>query len=45
MLDQLSQPVAGGRAISTALLSILLTDDGRVLVGAVPVDTLVAASR
>lgn len=45
LLDQLTTPVDGGRALSTALLSVLLTDDGRVLVGAVPVDALVAAAR
>ncbi len=44
MLDELTTPVAGGRALQTALVSVLLTDDGRVLVGAVPVDALVAAA-
>jgi len=43
-LQQLTTPVAGGRALSTALLSVLFTDDGRVLAGAVPVDALVAAA-
>jgi len=43
-LQQLTTPVAGGRAISTALLSVLFTDDGRVFAGAVPVDALVAAA-
>jgi len=41
LLDQLSTPVAGGRVISSALLSVLLLDDGRVLLGAVPPATLV----
>lgn len=45
MLDQLTTPVEGGRALRTALFSVLLTDDGRVLAGAVPVETLVAAAR
>ena len=44
VLEQLTTPVDGGRALSTALLSVLLTDDGRVLVGAVSVDALVAAA-
>jgi hypothetical protein len=35
MLDELTDPVAGGRLLSTTLLSVLLTDDGRLLVGAV----------
>jgi len=44
-LDQLTTPVAdGGRAISTSLVSVLLTKDGRVLAGAVPVQTLVDAA-
>lgn len=41
MLNQLSKPVAGGRVITSALLSVLLTNDGRALVGAVPADRLV----
>ncbi len=45
LLDQLTEPVEGGRAVSTSLLSILFTDDGRVLVGSVPVDALVTAAR
>ena len=36
MLAQLSRPVEGGRTITSALLSVLLTDDGRMLVGSVP---------
>ena len=36
MVRQLSTPVEGGRTITSALLSVLLTDDGRVLVGSVP---------
>lgn len=35
MLDELTERVDGGRLLSTALLSVLLTDDGRVLAGAV----------
>lgn len=45
MLEQLTVPVEGGRALQTALVSVLLTDDGRVLAGAVPVQTLVDAAR
>lgn len=41
LLDQLSTPVPGGRVVSSALLSVLLLDDGRVLAGAVPSDRLV----
>lgn len=39
--DGIFQDVDGGRAISTALVSILLADDGRVLIGSVPVERLV----
>lgn len=45
LLDGLTTPVSGGRALSSSLVSVLLTDDGRVLAGAVPVDALVAAAR
>lgn len=45
MVEQLTVPVEGGRALQTSLLSVLLTDDGRVLGGAVGVDQLVAAAR
>lgn len=40
LLDTLATRVPEGRLVTSALLSILLTDDGRVLVGAVPGDTL-----
>jgi hypothetical protein len=40
-LSALLQPVAGGHALSTSLVSVLVTDDGRVLAGAVPVERLV----
>ncbi|NII41884.1 outer membrane lipoprotein-sorting protein [Curtobacterium flaccumfaciens] len=45
LLDQLTTAVAGGRAVQTTLVSVYLTDDGRVLAGAVPVSTLVAAAK
>jgi outer membrane lipoprotein-sorting protein len=45
LLDQLTRPVDGGRALQTSLVSVYLTDDGRVLAGAVPVSALVAAAE
>ncbi|WP_207454010.1 LolA family protein [Herbiconiux sp. SYSU D00978] len=44
LLDQLTTPVEGGRGVQTTLFSVLLTDDGRMLTGAVPLDALVAAA-
>jgi outer membrane lipoprotein-sorting protein len=41
----LLQAVPGGRGLQTALVSVLLTDDGRVLAGAVPLSALEAAAR
>lgn len=47
-LDQLlatsTRPVAGGRLLHTALLNVLITDDGGWLVGAVTPDVLEAAA-
>ena len=40
---QLTTAVDGGRLVSTSLLNILITDDGRVVAGAVPVHLLQAA--
>ena len=45
LLDELTTSVAGGRALQTSLLSVLLTSDGRVLVGAVPISALEAAAQ
>jgi outer membrane lipoprotein-sorting protein len=45
MLDDLTTPVEGGRALQTSLVSVLLLDDGRVLAGAVPIASLEAAAR
>jgi outer membrane lipoprotein-sorting protein len=45
LLNQLTKQVAGGRALETSLVSVYLTDDGRVLAGAVPVADLVAAAK
>lgn len=44
LLDQVATAVDGGRALETSLLTVLLTDDGRVLAGAVPLDRLLAAA-
>jgi hypothetical protein len=40
LYDQLTTEVPEGRVISSSLVSILITTDGRVLIGAVPVETL-----
>lgn len=40
MLEQLTTEVDGGRVFTSALLTVLLTDDGRVLVGPVDAATL-----
>ena len=45
LFAQLTQPVDGGRALSSSLLSVLITSDGRVLTGAVPVSVLQAAAN
>jgi outer membrane lipoprotein-sorting protein len=42
---RLTTPVAGGRVLRTALVNVLLLDDGRVLAGAVPVSSLESAAR
>ena len=42
LYQQLTTEVDGGRLLSSTLLSVLVTDDGRVLVGAVPGATLQA---
>lgn len=44
VLDALTTPVEGGRVLTSALLTVLLTDDGRVLAGAVPAESLVEAA-
>ena len=44
LLDQLTIAVDGGRALETSLVSVLLTTDGRVFAGAVPVEALQAAA-
>ncbi|WP_348787900.1 DUF2092 domain-containing protein [Leifsonia sp. NPDC080035] len=45
LVARLTQPVDGGRALSTSLVSVLVTADGRVLAGAVPVSALQSAAR
>ena len=44
MLDSLTQPVDGGRLLTTSLLSVFFADDGRVLVGAVTPERLLDAA-
>lgn len=41
LLAALTSPVPGGRVVTTALLSVLITDSGQVLAGAVPAQRLV----
>jgi outer membrane lipoprotein-sorting protein len=41
---RLTQEVGGGRALTTSLVNVLRTVDGRVLVGAVPLDRLQAVA-
>jgi hypothetical protein len=43
-VTRLTTAAAGGRVLHTALVNVLLTDDGRVLAGAVPVSTLESAA-
>ena len=45
MLNQALTEVDGGSALQTSLVSVLVTDDGRILAGAVGVDQLVAAAQ
>ena len=44
LLAQAAVPVAGGRLLSTALLNVLILDDGRVFAGSVPLERLQAAA-
>lgn len=45
MLDGVTTAVDGGRVLQTSLLTVLITDDGRVLAGAVPAERLVQAAQ
>ncbi len=44
MLENLTEQVEGGRVLQTSLLTVLFTDDGRVLAGAVTADRLLDAA-
>lgn len=44
MLEALTQPVDGGRILQTSLVTVLLTEDGRVLAGAVTAERLLDAA-
>lgn len=44
LLDTVTTAVAGGRVLQTSLVTVLLTDDGRVFAGAVPAERLVEAA-
>ena len=44
MLDSLTQAVDGGRMLTTSLVTVLFTDDGRVLAGAVTPERLLDAA-
>jgi outer membrane lipoprotein-sorting protein len=44
VFQQLTKPVDGGRVLSTTLVNVLVTDDGRILAGAVPVSRLEAVA-
>ena len=39
-LESLTRPVAGGRVLETALVTVYFADDGRVFAGAVSADHL-----
>ncbi|WES64113.1 hypothetical protein P0L94_16795 [Microbacter sp. GSS18] len=45
MLESVTTEVDGGRALQTSLMSVLITDDGRVLAGSVPTSRLVEAAQ
>lgn len=44
ILTQLTSAVDGGQVVTTDLLTVLITDDGRVLAGAVPLERLQAVA-
>lgn len=44
LLDELTTSVTGGRLLHTSLVNVLLTTDGRVFAGSVPVASLQAAA-
>ncbi|MHA7985830.1 LolA family protein [Rathayibacter sp. CAU 1779] len=45
LLNELSQSVDGGRGLQTSLFSVLITSDGRVYAGAVPLTALESAAK
>jgi outer membrane lipoprotein-sorting protein len=45
LLDAVTTPVDGGRLLETDLVSVLRTDDGRLLIGAVTPEALLEAAR
>ena len=45
LLNQLATPVEGGKLLHTSLLNVLVTDDGRMVFGAVTVARLQAAAN
>jgi outer membrane lipoprotein-sorting protein len=44
LVSQLATAVDGGQVLQTTLLTVLITDDGRVLAGSVPIESLQAAA-
>jgi hypothetical protein len=45
LLDSVTTSVDGGRVLQTSLVTVLMTDDGRLLAGAVPAARLVEAAQ
>ncbi|MGN6198157.1 LolA family protein [Humibacter sp.] len=45
LLNELTQSVDGGRGLQTSLFSVLITSDGRVYAGAVPLTALESAAK
>ncbi|WP_427134461.1 LolA family protein [Pseudarthrobacter sp. S9] len=45
LLQQATVPVPGGRLLSTALVNVLILDDGRIFVGSVPLERLQSAAQ
>lgn len=44
LLEQAAVPVPGGKLLSTALVNVLILDDGRVFAGSVPLERLQSAA-
>ncbi len=44
MLDTIAEPVDGGRVLTTSLVTVLITDDGRVFAGSVSPERLLATA-